>query len=74
MKKFYIASSFKNIDTVNYVRDCIITGGYEQTYDWTQNDRATTFEDLRQIETSERMRSCKQTSLSSFCQPEKEAI
>jgi len=49
MKKFYVASSFKNIDTVKYVCNCLINRGYFHTYDWTQNNRAATLEDLRVI-------------------------
>ncbi len=35
MKKFYVASSLKNIDTVRYVSNELINKGYIQTYDWT---------------------------------------
>lgn len=49
MKKFYIASSFKNIEAVRYVSKELIKIGYIHTYDWTQNERASTIEDLREI-------------------------
>lgn len=49
MKKFYVASSFKNIDTVRYVCQQLKNMGYIHTYDWTVNDRATTIYDLREI-------------------------
>ena len=54
MKKFYVASSFKNIDTVRYVSKELIIKGYIQTYDWTQNERASTIEDLKEIGQKER--------------------
>ncbi|UCZ54830.1 group-specific protein [Bacillus shivajii] len=54
MKKFYIASSFKNINTVRYVSNELIDKGYIQTYDWTKNDRASTIEDLKEIGRQER--------------------
>lgn len=49
MKKFYIASSFKNIEAVRYVSKQLIDEGYFQTYDWTRNERASTFKDLKEI-------------------------
>ena len=49
MKKFYVASSFQNRETVRYVSNELKKQGYIQTYDWTQNERATTIEDLREI-------------------------
>lgn len=54
MKKFYVASSFKNIDTVRYVSNELKKKGYIQTYDWTQNERASTVEDLKEIGQQER--------------------
>ncbi|WP_212973966.1 group-specific protein [Bacillus sp. J14TS2] len=54
MKKFYIASSFINIDTVRYVSNELKSKGYIQTYDWTKNIRASTFEDLKEIGCQER--------------------
>ena len=49
MKRFYVASSFKNIDTVRYVSNQLINKGYIQTFDWTKNDKASTIEDLKEI-------------------------
>ncbi|MBS4206316.1 group-specific protein [Lederbergia citrea] len=54
MKKFYVASSFKNIDTVRYVSNELINKGYIQTYDWTINERASRIEDLKEIGKRER--------------------
>lgn len=47
--KFYVASSFKNIDNVRYVSEQLKSKGYIHTYDWTKNARASTYEDLKQI-------------------------
>jgi len=47
--KFYVASSFKNIDQVRYVSEKLKDKGFIHTYDWTQNERASTFEDLEEI-------------------------
>lgn len=49
MRKFYIASSFTNIDKVREVSSLLKNKGFIQTYDWTQNERAATLEDLKQI-------------------------
>lgn len=49
MKKFYVASSFKNIETVRYVSKELINRGYIHTYDWTKNDRASTIGELKEI-------------------------
>ncbi|MFS0821819.1 group-specific protein [Bacillus sp. 1P02SD] len=49
MKKFYIASSFKNIEMVRYVSKQLIKRGFLYTYDWTQNERASTFNELKAI-------------------------
>jgi nucleoside 2-deoxyribosyltransferase len=54
IKRFYVASSFKNIDTVRYVSNELKNKGYIQTYDWTQNERASTVEDLKEIGQKER--------------------
>lgn len=54
MKKFYVASSFKNIDDVRYVNDYLKKHGFIYTYDWTRNERATSFEDLKQIGTRQK--------------------
>ncbi|MGM0835143.1 MAG: nucleoside 2-deoxyribosyltransferase [Bacillota bacterium] len=47
--KFYVASSFINIEQVRYVSGKLKSMGHIHTYDWTQNERASTLEDLRQI-------------------------
>jgi len=54
MKKFYVASSFRNIDAVRYVSEELQRKGFFQTYDWTQNAEAKqalrfTLEDLQGI-------------------------
>lgn len=49
MKKFYIASSFQNKDTVRNVSEQLKNKGLIQTYDWTKNERASTFEELKKI-------------------------
>ncbi|EPE61187.1 group-specific protein [Exiguobacterium sp. S17] len=47
--KFYIGSSFYNVDHVRQLRDRLIEQGHTHTYDWTVNERAATIEDLRDI-------------------------
>lgn len=54
MSKFYVASSFKNIETVRYVSQYLKDKGFTHTYDWTQNERALTFEVLKNIGHQER--------------------
>ena len=49
MRKFYVASSFKNIEVVRLVSNQLKDEGFIQTYDWTSNDRASTIEDLKNI-------------------------
>lgn len=49
MKKFYVASSFQNIEVVRFVSEQLKNKGYVQTYDWTKNNRASTIEDLKEI-------------------------
>lgn len=49
MKKFYVASSFKNIDIVRIVSKQLGDSGFIHTYDWTKNKRASTIEDLKEI-------------------------
>ncbi|MDV2582390.1 nucleoside 2-deoxyribosyltransferase [Alkalibacillus haloalkaliphilus] len=49
MKKFYVASSFKNKDTVRRVNNELKNKGFISTYDWTQNERASTIHDLKVI-------------------------
>lgn len=52
--KFYIGSSFKNIDNVRYLSDKLKEIGLIHTYDWTQNQRASTVNQLREIGQSEK--------------------
>lgn len=47
--KFYIASSFKNIDMVRNVSEKLKNKGYIHIYDWTVNENVTTLEELRVI-------------------------
>lgn len=52
--KFYVASSFRNIDTVNQIANLLKKRGHIQTYDWTKNAKAKeeqtfTFDDLKSI-------------------------
>jgi hypothetical protein len=47
--KFYVASSFKNIDKVREVSKQLKSRGYIHTYDWTQNEKVSTLEDLKLI-------------------------
>jgi hypothetical protein len=54
MKKFYIASSFSNIETVRYVSRQLKNKGYMQAYDWTENEKTSSLEDLRTIGQAER--------------------
>ena len=59
MKKFYVASSFRNMDAVNYVTNQLVNKGYVHTYDWTKNaqgrdEKTFTFEDLKKIGQNEK--------------------
>lgn len=59
MKRFYVASSFRNIDNVRYIAQTLESRGYVNTYDWTQNVSsrdagAVTLGDLRSIGQHER--------------------
>lgn len=47
--KFYIASSFKNIELVRYVSENLKNRGYIHTYDWTVNENVTTLDELKMI-------------------------
>lgn len=47
--KFYIASSFKNIEKVRYVSKYLKDKGFIHTYDWTINENVTTLEELKTI-------------------------
>lgn len=49
LMKYTIASGFQNRDQVRYVRDKLNLEGFVHTYDWTQNDRATSKEALVEI-------------------------
>lgn len=54
MEKFYVASSFRNLESVQYVSNHLKSRGYIQTYDWTQNakgkeEQTFTLEDLGDI-------------------------
>ena len=53
INKFYIASSFTNIDKVREVSSLLKNKGFIQTYDWTQNERAATLKDLKIIGSKE---------------------
>jgi hypothetical protein len=59
LKKFYVASSFRNIVNVRYIAQTLESRGYVNTYDWTQNALArdagqVTLGDLRSIGQRER--------------------
>jgi nucleoside 2-deoxyribosyltransferase len=59
LKRFYVASSFRNIVNVLYVARTLESRGYVNTYDWTQNAPAheagtVTLGDLRCIGQQER--------------------
>ena len=47
--RFYIASSFSNIETVRIVSGRLKRLGFHHTYDWTQNERGVTIDQLREI-------------------------
>lgn len=54
MKKFYVASGFRNMNAVVYVTNQLKAKGYLHTYDWTQNtgsgeDQKFTLDDLMKI-------------------------
>ncbi|OIU71730.1 nucleoside 2-deoxyribosyltransferase [Rossellomorea aquimaris] len=57
MEKFYIASSFRNIDAVRYVTSKLVGSGYIHTYDWTTSEKvkdSLTLEDLKTIGENEK--------------------
>lgn len=59
MEKFYVASSFRNIEAVNYVTNQLIDKGYLHTYNWTRNakskeEQTITLEDLIEIGQNEK--------------------
>nr|WP_028547529.1 hypothetical protein [Paenibacillus sp. UNC451MF] len=47
--KFYVASSFKNVDSVRYVTEQLIRKGFIYTYDWTRGKEISTIEQLMEI-------------------------
>jgi hypothetical protein len=47
--KFYVTSGFQNKEQVRNVAADLKKVGWHHTYDWTQNKRANTLEDLQQI-------------------------
>lgn len=47
--KFYVASSFNHKSSVRYVIKQLSGKGFSLTYDWTQNERASTIEQLKKI-------------------------
>lgn len=48
-QKFYIAASFKEKQTVNYLAEALKSHGLQRTYDWTKNQRTATLSDLTRI-------------------------
>ncbi|MFC4560189.1 group-specific protein [Virgibacillus kekensis] len=49
MKKFYVASSFSNVEKVREVSKRLINKGFIHTYDWTKNEKASSIEELKKI-------------------------
>ncbi|MCM3280223.1 nucleoside 2-deoxyribosyltransferase [Exiguobacterium sp. MER 193] len=47
--RFYVGSSFSNIEEVRFIRDHLLAFGHTHTYDWTQNARAASIDALRAI-------------------------
>lgn len=47
--RFYVGSSFSNIEEVRFIRDHLVAFGHTHTYDWTQNERAASIDALRAI-------------------------
>ncbi|MFX3675013.1 MAG: nucleoside 2-deoxyribosyltransferase [Paenisporosarcina sp.] len=47
--KFYVASGFQNKEQVRFVAAELLKYGWYHTYDWTQNNRANSLEDLQRI-------------------------
>ncbi|MGO4500694.1 group-specific protein [Paenibacillus sp. 2RAB27] len=52
--KFYLASSFKNIDNVRYVAKQLKSMGYLQTYDWTMHTGIDSLQELAAIGAKEK--------------------
>lgn len=49
MMSFYIASSFKNIETVQIVSQRLRQEGLNNSYDWTLNENITSIDQLKDI-------------------------
>lgn len=47
--KFYVASSFRNVDIVRSISEKLKQKGCSQTYDWTENEGVFTIEQLKEI-------------------------
>lgn len=47
--KFYVASSFQNINQVRTLTNRLTQMGWQLTYDWTLNERADSAEKLQRI-------------------------
>lgn len=47
--KFYVASSFKNVENVRYISQELKNHGFVQTYDWTVYGRTSELADLERI-------------------------
>ena len=47
--RFYVGSSFSNIEEVRFMCNELIALGHTHTYDWTQNERAASIDALRSI-------------------------
>jgi len=52
--KFYIASSFRNVDSVRNVTEKLKNKGHVLTYDWTGGNGEKSLNDLREIGMKER--------------------
>jgi hypothetical protein len=52
--KFYIASTLQNIDLVRIATYLFKQNDFYHTYDWTLNEQASTFEDMRFISDAQR--------------------
>ncbi|AIC93491.1 nucleoside 2-deoxyribosyltransferase [Shouchella lehensis] len=47
--RFYLASSFRNVEAVRMLATSLKKLGYTQTYDWTQHQRASEVHELKAI-------------------------
>jgi len=47
--KFYVASSFQNINQVRTLTNRLTQMGWQLTYDWTLNERVDSVEELQRI-------------------------